>query len=217
MKTFKTFITEAADASFDHFHKHFSAYKKALNKAGDDNLEKDERYDAEDKAAEHHEELVKYHPKVASDAFHDHVGNNWDDHGKEGSRKAFNHLKTLNEELVTEAVVDWRTAHNEIQATGHRNDNAGGGYTQTGSVNSHHYVKSHNINGDDHRYGIRVNYKDAKPKFVATHSVSHQYWGNRWDNPDMHRAVETKEFRSHKRAIAHLDTLFKRNAKKKAK
>lgn len=97
MKTFKEFTAgTTVGIGFNHFHTHFSAYKKALNRAGNDQLHKDDRYKAEDQAADHHAELVKHHPKVASDSFHDHVTDNWDDKGRQGSRKAFDHLKTLN-------------------------------------------------------------------------------------------------------------------------
>lgn len=125
-------------------------------------------------------------------------------------------MKTF-KQFVTEAVVDWRIAHKEISDSGYRNDNAGGGYSQDHTRNAHWYTKSHNINGDDHRYTVHVDYKSKKPKFTATHSVSRQYWGSRWENPGDHLIADRKEFRSHKRAVQFLEAKFKRNAKLKAK
>lgn len=90
----------------------------------------------------------------------------------------------------------------------YRTDNAGGGVTGSRGT----YVKSHNVKGDDHRYGITVDMKDTG-KFTATHSVSRGYWTGNFYNPPRHSEVDSKQFRSVKRATDWLNKKYKANQK----
>lgn len=113
--------------------------------------------------------------------------------------------------------VDHNQIRKDLHAHGFSTGNVGGSVGWGGNRHNHAYAKSHNVNGDDHRYKVLVDHSAQKPKFVAKHSVSRGYWSHKWDHPDIHKDVDVKEFRSHKAAISHLNKIHKANEKLKKK
>jgi len=101
--------------------------------------------------------------------------------------------------------------HNHINDNGYFHDNPGGSRMVDKNTRKYRYTRSQNINGDDHRYAIDTDHMYPSRGFKAHHMVSRQYWGNRWENPEVHKIQSTKEFSTAKEATDHLNDLIKKH------
>lgn len=154
-----------------------------------------------DDAERHHSMVVKNNPnrKIRHNLYVDHKL-----------------VKTLEESVtqVTEAADPMTPLDHKkhLDASGYLSNNPGG--MANPSKRQYVHVKSHNVNGDDHLYSIFADYSGKTPTFKAKYKISRGYWTTKFYDPEIHKEVEAKDFKSSKRAVAHLDKIFKANKKK---
>lgn len=99
-----------------------------------------------------------------------------------------------------------------LNSKGYFHNNSGGG--SNSNTKTYYYTKSHNVENDDHLYGISVKLDGKKWKFAAQHKISNGYWGSNYYDPPIHRIVDKKDVNTYRQAVSFLDKKFKENVKK---